>query len=227
MYSFFSSIFFSSFPLTSAFLFISLTILPICHSMFLLSLLFWLVKSSLSPYWIYQYQPSTLFWISLHPSGIIDSMTLINIAWGNFSKNGLNWKKYSFISFLGSRWKMYCGNRACLWLPPQKTFQAGSNFFALSICKISLLRWLIDFKSMSSLLGLFYAKRLGNCVHCTFIFILFCIVSKKFLAHGYMISSIPIQSLFRLTLDRNTWYHITVGKKRHRHAANEDMDSYR
>ena len=41
--------------------------------------------------------------------------------------------------------------------------------------------WLINFNVMSTRLGLFYAQKLGNCVHCTFIFTFF--VDSK----GYVI----------------------------------------
>ena len=52
----------------------------------------------------------------------------------------------------------------------------------LKICKISEddlfihCSWLIDFNRMSICIGLFYAKWLGNHVHCTFISTFFCAV---------------------------------------------------
>ena len=50
-------------------------------------------------------------------------------------------------------------------------------------------KWLIDFSSMSVRQGLFYAKKLENCFHCTHIFT-FWVVSSIF-EHGY-IWNIPI-----------------------------------
>ena len=38
------------------------------------------------------------------------------------------------------------------------------------MCRIVKLVRQIDFDSMSTCLGLFYAKKLGNCIHCTFLF---------------------------------------------------------
>ena len=39
---------------------------------------------------------------------------------------------------------------------------------------------MIDFNGMSNRLGLFYALRLGNHVHCTFMFTFFVVISFKF-----------------------------------------------
>ena len=53
---------------------------------------------------------------------------------------------------------------------------------------------MVDFNGMTITLGLFYAKRLGNRVHCMFIFTFFVhlFLSGFVFAHGYMISSISI-----------------------------------
>ena len=63
-----------------------------------------------------------------------------------------------------------------------------------------LIDWFIDRHQQHVCLGLFYAKRLGNCIHCMFILI-FCIVCFLFLffAYGYMISDIPIR------MEENIW----------------------
>ena len=44
---------------------------------------------------------------------------------------------------------------------------------------------MIDFYGMSTHLGLFYIQRLGNLIHCIFIFIIFwLVVSYEFFVHG-------------------------------------------
>ena len=44
---------------------------------------------------------------------------------------------------------------------------------------------MINFNGMLFRLGLFYAEKLGNCIHCTFIFTLFMpLFLKMFCAHG-------------------------------------------
>ena len=50
---------------------------------------------------------------------------------------------------------------------------------------------LLDFNDMSACQGLFYAKRIKNCLHSIFRFTFFSEVSLKHFAHCY-ISSIPI-----------------------------------
>ena len=52
--------------------------------------------------------------------------------------------------------------------------------------------WLLDINAMSTLLVLFYAQRLGNCTHCTFLFTYFVYYRKSFFRKGYIISSVPI-----------------------------------
>ena len=51
------------------------------------------------------------------------------------------------------------------------------------------LHLLINFNGISFCLGLFYAKRLGNCFHCTF---MFTFLSSYFL-RGYFIAHGPIK----------------------------------
>ena len=54
--------------------------------------------------------------------------------------------------------------------------------------------WLFDWhiSTVSTCLGLFYASRFGNCVHCTFIFTFLCRCLLKDFIRSYVISSIPI-----------------------------------
>ena len=53
------------------------------------------------------------------------------------------------------------------------------NNFLTVIKKKLLCAYLVDFNGISTHLGLFYSLKLGNCVHCTFIF-------TFFLAHSYI-----------------------------------------
>ena len=54
--------------------------------------------------------------------------------------------------------------------------------FKLISSIIRLVDWFIYFNFKSTYLGLFYAERLGNCAHCTFIFTFFVqIFPKRFI----------------------------------------------
>ena len=57
---------------------------------------------------------------------------------------------------------------------------------------------------MSTRLGLFYADKLGNCVHCTFIFAFFVLFHKGSFAHSYVISNIINTN----NLHRVVWFQL-------------------
>ena len=66
-------------------------------------------------------------------------------------------------------------------------------------CKVNprcLFDWLIDFNGMSARLGLFYAERLENCFHCTFIFTFLC-------------------SFLKVCSHRVTWYQVFQSNNLH------------
>ena len=58
--------------------------------------------------------------------------------------------------------------------------------------KEQLINWLIDFSNMSTHWRLFYAKRLGNLVQCTFILIFLCICFLRgfFLQQGKIMKNV-------------------------------------
>ena len=66
-------------------------------------------------------------------------------------------------------------------------------FLSLNIADLTLALYeLINLNGVSTRLGLFYADRLRNFIHCTFIYTFFVDVSKESFTHSYMISSILI-----------------------------------
>ena len=70
--------------------------------------------------------------------------------------------------------------------------------------QLNKIDWLIDFNGMSSRLGLFYDKRLGNWTHCTFIyrfFVLFFVCLFLFCTKSYRIGII---------LNRSIWFIVTT-----------------
>ena len=66
-----------------------------------------------------------------------------------------------------------------LWVPPQLHYinepKRLKHFFSVNI----VINWLIDFNGISTFLRSFYVLKLGNHVHCTFIFTFFCVVVLK------------------------------------------------
>ena len=57
---------------------------------------------------------------------------------------------------------------------------------------------LIDFNGISNSQGLFYAKRLGNYIHCTFIFIFLCSCFLRWIDWLILTACQPISGYFML-----------------------------
>ena len=61
------------------------------------------------------------------------------------------------------------------WIP-KKLFWRKLTFYSLSIPFLRMVNRLIGFNGMSTLVGLFYASRFENYIHCKFIFTFFYVV---------------------------------------------------
>ena len=84
--------------------------------------------------------------------------------------------------------------------------------------------WLIDLNSMLTHVGLFYAKRFGNCVHHTFIFTFFFLCSCflrvfctqlhdirfSYLIYNYMISNNCFYLIIIICLHTVIWFYIVL-----------------
>ena len=68
---------------------------------------------------------------------------------------------------------------------------------------------------MSTHLGLFYASRLGNCVHCTFIFIFLCICFLRVFLHSYISSNNFYLVIIIICLNTILWFQMTNNNHHH------------
>ena len=66
---------------------------------------------------------------------------------------------------------------------------------------------MIDYNDMSMRLGLFYAERLGNRIHCTFIstFCLYVVIFEEFYLFGWGLFFAQGQSEYELFLNKSVW----------------------
>ena len=81
-------------------------------------------------------------------------------------------------------------------------------FLSLSLVRLpvclSLIDWWTDFNCMSTCQGLFYTKRLGNRVYCTFMFTFLCIWFLRLFCRGFLRIHIFLNGYMRLIGETQT-----------------------